>query len=311
MNPARHLLLAASANRWLRERASRAAFVRRSVARFMPGERLDDALAAAARLRDEGIGVILTELGENSADVDEADQAAAHCLEAMERAWAAGLDAHVSVKPTQLGLGLDPDRCARLLERLAERGRDLGCFVWIDMESSPFVDATLDLFRRVRARSALVGVALQASLRRSERDLKALLPLGGGIRLVKGAYLEPRGVAFQSKSDVDRNYLRLAVRAMDLQRPDGVLHLATHDRAIIDRLRAELASRGGRRPRCEFAMLYGVQQPLQERLAREGLPVRVLISYGERWFPWYMRRLAERPANVWFVIGNLVGRPWR
>lgn len=309
MSVVRKLLLAASTNAWLRDRAMKAPFVVRSVSRFMPGERTEDALAAAARLQQEGLGTILTQLGENLATAADAEEVTQHYLGLLDKVGASLLDAHISVKPTQLGLDLDPSLCRRNLERLVDRGRALNRFVWIDMENARYVDATLDLFKTMRQRSPLVGVALQAYLYRTERDLESLLPLGAALRLVKGAYLESRSVAYPKKADVDENYYRLAVRILDEHgRPGALLHIATHDQRLVDRLSAHIEARHVPRSYYEYAMLYGIQSPLQRRLAAEGRQVRVLISYGPQWFPWYLRRLAERPANVWFVVKQAMGR---
>jgi proline dehydrogenase len=275
----------------------------RSVSRFMPGERIEDALAAALRLQQEGIGAILTHLGENLSTPDEAEEVTRHYLEVLERASAAGIGAHISIKLTQLGLDLDPELCHRNLLRLVERGGELNTLVWIDMENARYVDPTLALFRRMRQRSSLVGIALQAYLYRTERDLDSLLPLGVALRLVKGAYLESPDVAYPRKADVDENYFRLAVRMLsEHDRTDGLLHIATHDSMLVDRLAAEIEARRVPPSYYEYAMLYGIQQTLQRRLVASGQRVRVLISYGADWFPWYMRRLAERPANLWFVL---------
>jgi proline dehydrogenase len=306
----RKLLLAASTNSWLRERAMKAPFVMRSVSRFMPGERAEDALAAAKQLQQEGIGTILTQLGENLTTAADAAAVRDHYVGVLERVSADGLDAHISVKLTQLGLDLDRESCRRNLERLVDCGRDLRRFVWIDMESARYVDATLDLFRAMRERSHLVGVALQAYLIRTERDVESLLPLGSALRLVKGAYLEPRALVYPRKSDVDENYFRLAVRILEQHSragggDEGLLHIATHDRRLIERLAAHIDSQGVPRSFYEYAMLYGIQTSLQRRLAGEGKRVRVLISYGAHWFPWYVRRLAERPANLWFVVKQI------
>jgi proline dehydrogenase len=305
---ARNILLAMSTNAWLRERATKTAFVRRSVSAFMPGERLEDAMAASASQQQQGIATILTRLGENVTRADEAEEVTRHYLDVLDAVHAAGLRAHISVKPTQLGLDLDRESCFANLSRLVERADARGNFVWIDMESSPYVDPTLDLFRRARARSPRVGVALQAYLYRTAQDVKSLVPLGAAIRLVKGAYLEPASVAYPKKADVDGNFYGLAMRllAADAQRAGGLLHIATHDGALVDRLTAAIDAQGVPASAYGFAMLYGIQRPLQQRLVRAGRPLSVLIAYGEYWFPWYMRRLAERPANVWFVVKNLL-----
>jgi proline dehydrogenase len=307
MSIARKVLLAASTNAWLRERATRTAFVRRSVSTFMPGERLEDAMGASQAQQTQGIGTIFTKLGENVTKLEEADAVAEHYLDVLDRVHAAGLRAQISVKPTQLGLDLDKEICFRHLARLVERAGQRDNFVWIDMESTPYVDPTIDLFRRVRARSSQVGIALQAYLYRTEKDVEALLPLGSAIRLVKGAYLESPSVAFPKKADVDENFYTLSCRLLseDAQRAGGLLHIATHDPRLADRLATYIDDRHVPKATYEYAMLYGIQRPLQQRLVQSGRPLRVLIAYGDYWFPWYMRRLAERPANVWFVVKNL------
>ena len=309
MSVMRKVLLAGSTNPWLRERATKTAFVRRSVSRFMPGEQIDDALRAAAELKPQGITTILTKLGENLTGVDEAEQVTLHYLDVLDRIDVSGLDAHISIKPTQLGLDLDRALCERNLDRLIERADALGNFVWIDMESSAYVDRTIDLYRRSRAKTARVGIALQAYLYRTEKDLESLVPLGAAVRIVKGAYLEPPEIAFPKKADVDANYFKLCTRllAPDAGKSSALLHIATHDIPLADRLAAYIHDHRVPASAYEFAMLYGIQRGQQARLAREGRRLRVLISYGEYWFPWYMRRLAERPANMWFVVRTMFG----
>ena len=298
-----------STNAWLRERATRTAFVRRSVSKFMPGERLEDAMEAAAAQQQQGIGTIFTKLGENLTRIEEAEEVTKHYVDVLDKVKAAGLRAQVSVKPTQLGLDLDKELCYRNLQRLVDRAAERDNFVWIDMESSPYVDPTLDLFRRTRARSPLIGIALQAYLYRTEKDIESLIPLGAAIRIVKGAYLEPPSVAYPKKPDVDENFYKLCCRlvADDAQKAGGLLHIATHDPVLVDRLASFIDQHKVPARAYEYAMLYGIQRPLQQRLVRAGRPLRVLIAYGEYWFPWYMRRLAERPANVWFVVKNVLG----
>ena len=304
---ARRLLLAASTNAWLREKAMKTAFVRRSVSAFMPGESLADAMAAAAEQQGRGVSTIFTKLGENLTHAADAEAVTDHYLQALDAISAAGLRAQISVKPTQLGLDFDATLCLENLRRLADRAASRRTVVWIDMESSPYVERTLHLFRQVRERSDRVGIALQAYLRRTAADLDSLMPLGPAVRIVKGAYLEPDSVAFPSKRDVDENFYRLSCRMLDdpAPKPGTELHIATHDPRLVDRLGFFIASRQGQVPRYEYAMLYGIQRPLQERLLRAGQPLRVLIAYGDYWFPWYMRRLAERPANLWFVVKNI------
>jgi proline dehydrogenase len=305
----RKVLLAGSTNVWLRERATKYSFVRRSVSRFMPGEHLDDALRAAKEQQPLGINTILTRLGENVTRPEEAEEVTRHYLEVMDQVASSALDAHISVKPTQLGLDFDRALCERNLDRLIERAEQRNNFVWIDMESSPYVDPTIDLFKRTRRQSPRIGIAIQAYLYRTAKDIESLVPLGSAIRIVKGAYLESPDVAYPKKADVDENYYTSCVRLMapDAQQAGTLLHIATHDVALADRLSAYISHDKVPKSAYEFAMLYGINRQQQLRLARDGRRLRVLISYGEYWFPWYMRRLAERPANVWFVAKNMFG----
>lgn len=299
----RDILLAASTNSWLRERAPRYGFVRRTVARFMPGETVEDALRAARALQGNGIATVLTNLGENITDAAEAAAVARHYLEVLDLIRRDHLPAEISVKLTQLGLDLDPELCFSHLGRLIEAAHP-EITVWIDMESSPYVDVTLELYRRARRAQANVGVCLQAYLYRTESDLESLLPLAPTIRLVKGAYREPPDRAFVRKRDVDANFFRLAQRLLraDAER----IAIATHDSRLIERIQQYTASLGLPKTICEYQMLYGIRRAEQIRLARQGYAVRVLISYGSYWFPWFMRRLAERPANVFFLVRHLV-----
>jgi proline dehydrogenase len=303
----RSVLLAGSQSAWLRERATRARFVRRAVSRFMPGETVDAAFDAARALERQGLGTVFTRLGENVRDAAEAEAVTRHYLGVLDRVPALGLTTEISVKLTQLGLDLGFDLCMANMEALVERARLHANFVWIDMESSEYVDRTLDVFRRLRAPHENVGICLQAYLYRTAKDIEDLLPLGSAIRLVKGAYREPATMAFPKKKDVDANYLALATRllATDARHVRVRLAVATHDRALVRRVADAAAAAGVPKNGLEYQMLYGIQREEQLRLPREGHVVRVLIAYGDYWFPWYMRRLAERPANLWFVARNL------
>jgi proline dehydrogenase len=306
----RKALLAMSTSPFLREQATRRAFVRKSVSAFMPGEQVEDALQAAVSLKPQGITTILTRLGEGVTKLDEAERVTQHYLDVLDKVKAAGLDAQISVKPTQLGLDLDADQCQRNLDRICEKAERLGNLpVWIDMENSPYVEPTLKLFRASKAKYKGVGIAIQAYLYRTAEDVESLIPLGPAIRIVKGAYLEAADVAYPKKSDVDENFFTLCTRLMqeDARKTGTLLHIATHDTALIDRLLNHIDSSHVPASAYEFAMLYGIQRNQQLRLAKAGRRIRVLISYGEYWFPWYMRRLAERPANITFVLKNLFG----
>jgi proline dehydrogenase len=305
MGLARNLLLWASRNRWIESQVRRRSFARRAVRRFMPGEELDAALAATADLKARGFGTVLTQLGEAIADRAEARAVHDHYVQVLGRIREQALPGLISVKPTQLGLDLDVGACADWIADLAVRAAP--DIVFIDMEDSSYVDPTLALFRRVRERRANVGLCLQAYLRRTPADLDALLPLNPAIRLVKGAYAEPADRAYPRKADVDAAYLALGTRLIDHaaahQAPAPVL--GTHDVGLIAECQRRAVAAGLDRRACEVHMLYGIRTGEQARLLREGHVVRVLISYGRAWFRWYMRRLAERPANVWFVVKSL------
>ncbi len=308
MGAMRTLLLKGSQNHWLATRVPRRKFVQRAVRRFMPGETLEAALATAERLRGSGMDTVVTLLGEAIADRTEAERVTAHYLDAYERIERAGLPTEISVKPSQMGLDVGSDVCAAQLDALARRAEEGGGFLWVDMEASPYVDATLELYRGLRERYAHVGVCLQSYLYRTAEDLEQLLPLAPSIRLVKGAYSEPPSLAFPRKRDVDENFMRLAKRLLSREaRELGVrVGFGTHDMQLIDRVR-DFAEGAGLPPDAyEVQMLYGIRRSDQVRLTAEGQPVRVLISYGSAWFPWYMRRLAERPANLWFVARSVI-----
>jgi proline dehydrogenase len=306
----RKVLLAMSTSTFLREQATRRSFVRKSVSAFMPGETVEDALAAAATLKPQKINTILTRLGEGVTKLDEAERVTQHYLDTLDKVKAAGLDAQISVKPTQLGHDLDPGAAQRNLERICEKAqRFANVPVWIDMENSPYVDPTIEMFKAARERYKGVGLAMQAYLYRTAKDLEALIHLGPAIRIVKGAYLEPPEVAFPKKSDVDENFYTLCTRLLadDALKAGSLLHVATHDVALASRIGAFIDERKIPQSAYEYAMLYGIQRGQQQRLAAAGKRIRVLISYGEYWYPWYMRRLAERPANMTFVLKNLFG----
>ena len=306
MSMVRSVLLAGSQSRWLREQAPRFRFVRDAVSRFMPGEKLEDALEAARALQRENIAAVFTALGENITDKAEAEAVAAHYVDVLRRIHLSGLRAEVSVKLTQLGLDLDAGLACENLRRIVEAAGPAST-VWIDMEASNYTERTLELYRRLRFSHPNVGVCLQAYLYRTREDLESLIPLGPAIRLVKGAYKEPHTVAFPRKRDVDENYFKLAQRMLsEYARTRGVrAAFGTHDRALIARIAAHALSIGLSKDAFQFQMLYGIQRQEQLRLARDGWRSTVLIAYGSYWFPWFMRRLAERPANVWFVARNL------
>jgi proline dehydrogenase len=306
MGISRSILLAAAQSKWLRERATRYHFMRRTVSRFMPGEELEDAVAAARDFQSHSMATVFTYLGENVSRPDEVEKVAQHYLAVLDRIQALQLPTEISVKLTQLGLDLDSDTCYANLQKLIERAC-VTSTVWIDMEASPYVDTTLKLYRRARAAYPNVGVCLQAYLYRTADDLAGLMPLGPAIRLVKGAYREPARVAFRRKKDVDENFFALTKTLLgeEARRSGLRAAIATHDVNLIRRIQELTASMGLAKESFEFEMLYGIQRAEQFRLAREGWRSTVLIAYGSYWFPWFMRRLAERPANVGFFLRNL------
>lgn len=274
--------------------------------RFMPGEELEAALKAAGEFKVQGIGSLLTRLGENVKNLAEAGEVVAHYEAVFARTAEAGLNAEISVKPTQLGLDIDAAAAYSNLERLARAAAKTKSFLWIDMEGSAYTEATLDLYRRLRADHPRTGVAVQAYLHRTVADLVKLMPLKPAIRLVKGAYAEPATIAFAAKKDVDANYLALCSLMLP-QVKEGKLRLvlATHDVELIARISRFAYALGLDRAQLEVAMLYGIRADQQVRLAGEGYAVKDLISYGDSWYAWYIRRLAERPANVLFVARQL------
>lgn len=308
MSLTRSLLLRASRSAWLARTLRRRAFFRRAVRRFLPGEHVGAALDTAAALARDGIGSVLTQLGEQVTTRDEAAGVRDQYLRLLDEIRSRDLPTEISVKLTHLGLDVSPKACLQDLLALAARAAAAKSFLWIDMEESRYVDATLELYRAVRAARPDVGVCLQAYLRRTPADLEALLPLAPAIRVVKGAYNEPPDIAFPKKRDVDAAYEVLAGRLLERAAAGAArVVLGTHDLDLIERLRARALALGVAGGGYEVHMLYGIRAAAQRTLAQHGVPVRVLISYGTHWFPWYMRRLAERPANVWFVMRHLLG----
>jgi proline dehydrogenase len=301
----RNALLWASTNPTVAEKLPQMGFVQKATKRFMPGEELGDALGEAATLGEAGIKSTVTLLGENVEEHAEADTVVAEYVSALKTVADSELDTEVSVKLTQLGLDFGVAEATERLVRIAESTASL---VWVDMEGSDTVDDTLTVFRAAKERAGNVGLCIQSYLHRTEEDLAELLPLDPAIRVVKGAYNEPPTVAYAKKSEVDRNFVRLTqtlLRAR-LNGGQGRPVLGTHDSRMIGETNRIAYELGLPKEKYEFGMLYGIERDEQTRLVRTGHEVRVLLSYGSAWFPWYMRRLAERPANLWFVAKQLV-----
>jgi proline dehydrogenase len=301
----RRLLLWCAQNPWLASHVPRWGFARRAVRRFLPGEGFDSALKAAVDFKAKGVGALFTLLGENITDLEDADRVVQHYEEVL--AASTDIGAEISVKPTQLGLDIDEPATLANLRRLARAADKARSFLWIDMEGSAYTERTIDLYLQVRPEHPRVGLALQAYLYRTAADVSRLLPSRPAIRLVKGAYSEPPDIAFQAKRDVDANYLALtALMLPEVKRKRLRLVNATHDTEMVAKTWRIASALGMERSQLEVAMLYGIRVDEQLRLAREGFTVRDLIAYGDAWYQWYLRRLAERPANVWFVARQLL-----
>jgi proline dehydrogenase len=308
MNPARDAILLAARNRWLGAHLPRFRFVRATVPRFMPGERMEDAIDAAERLAAEGIPATLTYLGENVESAADADAVAEHYLGLMDLIEQRGIDAEVSVKPTHLGLDLDAEETYRRLRRLAERSAATGKHLFLDMESVRYVEPTLTIYRRLREEFEHTGVCIQAYLHRTPQDIADLLTAGGSVRLVKGAYREPADIAIHNSHRIRATFEKLSLEFLRWS-SGGRLALATHDVQLLSEIERRAAAAGFDRDTYEIQMLYGIRIADQRRLAGEGFHVRVLISYGTHWYPWFMRRLAEHPGrNLWLAIRNVFAR---
>ncbi|MEJ5241771.1 MAG: proline dehydrogenase family protein [Anaerolineales bacterium] len=303
---------------WAQNWIMRLPFAWRMASRFVAGTAKEDAIRVIRELNARGINATLDHLGEHTTNVEEALEATRHILEILEEIERAAVRSNVSIKLTQIGLALDTELCAENLERILRQAQAHNNFVRIDMEDTPYTDATFDLYRRMRQRGFQnFGLVIQSYLYRSEDDVRRLLPEGVPIRLVKGAYKEPPDKAFPKKADVDANYDLLTKLLLDASlsqssrlSADGrfppLAAIATHDEKRIEFARRYAERIGLPKEGLEFQMLYGIRRDLQERLAAEGYPVRVYVPYGTHWYPYFMRRLAERPANVWFLLSNLL-----
>jgi proline dehydrogenase len=304
----RRLLLLLATSRYLQDRIPRTRFAQRAVRRFMPGEDAEAALVAAEAFGREGIGTLFTRLGENIAERQQADAVAEHYLAFLAELPGRAIDGEISVKLTQLGLDLDDDLAFEHCVRLAGAAAAAGGELWIDMEGSAYVERTLQLYERLKRAHPNVGLCLQAYLRRTADDVQRLLPLGPSIRLVKGAYDEPGRIAFRDRRSIDANYLALSVVMLEAVRTGRRvrLGLGTHDVRLIEQVAGHAKALGLPKATFEVQMLYGIRVDQQRRLASQGFRVRDLIAYGEAWYPWYIRRLAERPANVAFALRQLL-----
>jgi proline dehydrogenase len=306
MNIFRNILLWASKNKTLKNYLPSFYFVNKAVKKFMPGEDLKDAVNAAKKLQKQNIGTVFTYLGENLTNISEAEKVRDHYLEVLETIAEEKLNTEISVKLTQLGLDLSFDKAMEFFVQIAEKAKDLDNFVWIDMEGSKYTDVTLDFTITAHSKFSNCGVCVQAYLKRTNADVEKLMTHNIPIRIVKGAYKELPDISFKKKSDVDRNYLELS--EMFINNSQSRLIIGTHDLNIVNIIKKLLEKQNLPKEKCEFHLLYGIKSNEQVKMANEGYNIKVLISYGEAWFSWYMRRLAERPANVAFVLKNIFSR---
>jgi proline dehydrogenase len=290
----------------LRRFSENSATGRRLSSRFIAGMTIDEVLTAAAALNAQGITATLDSLGENVTTPEEAQHSAAIYHRLLDAIGERKLQANVSVKLTQMGMDLDPALAESIVAGMVEHARAVDSFVRVDMEGTPYTQATIDLVERLHAQpgnQGRVGVVIQAYLRRSEADIQHLIQQGIRVRLCKGAYQEPANLAFPEKADVDRNFIQL----MQLLVGSGIYHgIATHDEAMVEATKAHVQANGIDRASFEFQMLYGIRRDLQKQLVDQGYKVRVYVPFGTEWYPYFMRRLAERPANVLFIAKNLL-----
>jgi proline dehydrogenase len=304
----RALFISLSENSTLRSFAEKSPWGRRLSRRFVAGEGVEEALDASYQLNQLGMSVTIDNLGENVHRVEEARASAALYRELIDQITTRGLDANASLKLTHMGLDVDPDLAFEITRDLVRQAATVGNFVRIDMEGSAHTERTLEMVRRLHAEEGLsnsTGAVIQSYLRRSEADVTRLCAEGIRIRLCKGAYKEPPEIAFQKKSEVDESFVRL----MKILLSSGIYHgIATHDEAMIDATISYARSEGIAPDRFEFQMLYGIRRDLQEKLVADGWGMRVYLPFGTEWYPYFMRRLAERPANLLFLLRNLFRR---
>ncbi len=307
----RSLFLYLSAAQWAKTLITRLGIARRAVYRFVAGDTLDEALAVTRSLNHQGLDVTLDHLGESVFDEQGAREAATAYLDLLNTIASSDVRATVSLKLTQLGLDVRKELCLEHMRRILDCARELGNHVTIDMEGSDYTSITLEVYRTLRAEGYdNVGIVIQAYLYRSEADMRALAEEGAFVRLCKGAYKEPPDRAFAEKTDVDANYVHLVKEFLtpDACARGAYLGIATHDEAMIRAAKEHITSQNISRSCFEFQMLYGIRSKLQQQLRDDGYRMRVYVPYGTQWYPYFMRRLAERPANVWFLVSNFFRR---
>lgn len=309
MSIARNFLLWCSVIPWMKNKMPQYAFIQKAVKRFMPGEIFENAAEAAADFQKHNMFSIFTFLGENISNIEDAKQVADHYIKILTLIKHKNLYAEISVKLSQLGFDISEESTFENFIKIVDKAAEANTTVWIDMEGSSNTSSTIEFFKRANRQYDNTGICLQAYLRRTADDLEKLLPLTKNLRLVKGAYNEPSAIAFENKKDVDENYFKLAQSLVKFSVSNkNRIAFATHDEKLISLITNYANEAGFEKSNLEFQMLYGIKSLFQLKLAEEGIKIGVLISYGNAWFPWYMRRLAERPANIWFVLKNLFTR---
>jgi proline dehydrogenase len=309
MSISRNILLWASKNEWLKCRVPKMKFVQKAVKRFMPGEKVENAINATRELLKHNIPATFTHLGENITTIKEAEINTQHYLNLLEKINEEKLDIEISLKLTHIGFDLSINKTLELFSRIAEKAGTLNNNVFIDIEDSSYVDKTIEFYKNVKEKHNNVGICLQAYLFRTMDDVRSLVQINPWIRLVKGAYKEPETVAFKKIAQVNDNYLALSKLLLQQINEKNIrVAFATHDLILQEQVKNEAKKIGLSKDKIEFQMLYGIKTSEQYNLVSDGYQIRTLISYGDHWYPWYMRRLAEQPANVIFVLKNLFSK---
>jgi proline dehydrogenase len=307
MGISRNILLWASRNELLKSRVPKMKSIQKAVKRFMPGEKIEDAILASKELIIKNIPTTFTHLGENISSLAEAEANTVHYIDLLEKINKEKLDTEVSLKLTHIGLDLSFEKTLNLFSSIASKATSLNNYVFIDIEDSSYADKTIDFYKKIKVKHRNVGLCLQAYLYRTMDDIKGMIDLNPCIRLVKGAYKESSSVAFPNLSQVNDNFVLLSNFLLEqIKEKDIRVAFGTHDLLIQEQVKKEAFKLGLSNEKFEFQMLYGIKNSEQYKLASEGYKIRTLISYGEHWYPWYMRRLAERPANVGFVLKNIL-----
>jgi len=284
-------------------------FVKRAVKKFMPGETVEAAIQATKQLLSKNIPTTFTRLGENITTIKEAEENTKHYLDLFDKINSEKLDIEISLKLTQIGFDLSFEKTFDNLKSIVEKAKKFNNFVFIDIEDSSYVNRTISLYKQIKESHYNVGLCLQAYLYRTLEDIRSMEIISPCVRLVKGAYKEPDSVAFKKLSLVNDNYLKIAIYLLQLIKDKKIrVAFATHDITLQEQIKIEAEKIGLDKTSLEFQMLYGIKSSEQVKLVEDGFKIRTLISYGEQWYPWYVRRLAERPANVWFVLKNVFSK---